>query len=177
MNNISNCMTGNWTKQEDKILTELVKKFGVSNWNKVSEQFPGRISRQCRERWFKHLDPSVNKSKWTLEEDLKIVRLFCQYGNSWSSIAKEIDGRTNDAIKNRFNSNLSKKLHEPPFCNILDEFMKKEDKKTGNGSDRASAAEDQEVATRPDCKKNGETEVDLLPPATAPESEPLSPVH
>ena len=37
MNNISNCMTGNWTKQEDKILTELVKKFGVSNWNKVSE--------------------------------------------------------------------------------------------------------------------------------------------
>ena len=70
-------MTGNWTKQEDKILTELVKKFGVSNWNKVSEQFPGRISRQCRERWFKHLDPSVNKSKWTLEEDLKIVRLFC----------------------------------------------------------------------------------------------------
>ena len=89
-----------------------MKKFGVSNWNKVSEQFPGRISRQCRERWFKHLDPCVSKSKWTLEEDLKIVRLFCMYGNSWSSIAKEINGRTNDAIKNRFNSNLSKKLHE-----------------------------------------------------------------
>ena len=54
------------------------------------------------------------------------MRLFCQYGNSWSKIAKEVEGRTNDAIKNRFNSNLSKKLHDEPFSSILDEYVRKQ---------------------------------------------------
>ena len=76
------------------------------------------------------MDPSINKSKWSHEEDVKIVKLFCIHGNSWSNIAKEVDGRTNDAIKNRFNSNLSKKLHEEPFSNILDEFIRQKAEST-----------------------------------------------
>ena len=97
------------------------------------------------------------------------------YGNSWSSIAKEINGRTNDAIKNRFNSNLSKKLHEQPFCNILDEFVEKEDK--NNDHRDAPGSNEKNLSIRPDCKKNGEIHVELISPATAPESQPLSPVY
>ena len=88
----------------------------------MSKSLPGRIGKQCRERWHNHLDPNISKKKWTLEEDMNIVRLHLVHGNRWCDIAKEVNGRTDNAIKNRFNSNLSKRLHEDPFAGILDNF-------------------------------------------------------
>ena len=87
------------------------------------------------------MDPNISKAKWTLEEDLKIVRLFCLHGNSWSKIAKNVEGRTNDAIKNRFNSNLSKKLHDEPFSNILDEFVRKQAQPSSSSENSTHAEE------------------------------------
>ena len=122
LNNVSNCVTGTWTKEEDRILVKLVTENGPRNWTKVSKSLPGRIGKQCRERWHNHLDPNISKKKWTLEEDMNIVRLHLVHGNRWCDIAKEVNGRTDNAIKNRFNSNLSKRLHEDPFAGILDNF-------------------------------------------------------
>ena len=54
-----------------------------------------------------------------MEEDKLIVKLHLVLGNRWCDIAKQVDGRTDNAIKNRFNSNLSKRLNEPMFVHIL----------------------------------------------------------
>ena len=71
-NNSSVCISssnkGPWTEQEDKKLIELVEKFGAEKWAFISKYFPDRIGKQCRERWFNHLNPSVNKSSWSEEE-------------------------------------------------------------------------------------------------------------
>ena len=122
LNNVNNCVTGTWTKEEDRILMKLVGEHGPRNWTKVSKSLPGRIGKQCRERWHNHLDPNINKNKWTIDEDINIVQLHLVHGNRWCDIAKEVNGRTDNAIKNRFNSNLSKRLHEEPFASILDKY-------------------------------------------------------
>lgn len=121
LNNCSHFAKGTWTRQEDEILTRIVVAEGAKNWTHVAKSLPGRIGKQCRERWHNHLDPHITKRKWTVEEDMLIVRLHLVHGNRWCDIAKQVDGRTDNAIKNRFNSNLSKRLNEPMFVKILRE--------------------------------------------------------
>ena len=97
---------------------------GARNWTHVAKSLPGRIGKQCRERWHNHLDPNISKRKWTMEEDLLIVKLHLVHGNRWCDIAKQVDGRTDNAIKNRYNSNLRKRLNELEFMKLLKEEVK-----------------------------------------------------
>lgn len=60
---------GPWTKEEDEIVIRLVKEYGANNWSSISKFLPGRIGKQCRERWHNHLNPEINKDRWTEEED------------------------------------------------------------------------------------------------------------
>lgn len=64
---------GPWTKEEDEIVIKLVDKNGARNWSKIAESLPGRIGKQCRERWHNHLNPDIKKDRWTEEEDLAIM--------------------------------------------------------------------------------------------------------
>ena len=84
LNNIGNCILGTWKMKEDEILTRFVDQYGAQNWTKASEYLPGRIGKQCRERWFNHLDPTIKKDDWKLEEDIEIVRLHLSLGNKWA---------------------------------------------------------------------------------------------
>ena len=101
---------------------------------------PGRIGKQCRERWHNHLDPNISKRKWTMEEDLLIVKLHLVHGNRWCDIAKQVDGRTDNAIKNRYNSNLRKRLNELEFMKLL----KQAEELKGQDANNMHAGEERE---------------------------------
>ena len=105
-----NRVKGPWTKEEDMKLIELVKKFGPEKWSNISSYLPGRLGKQCRERWYNHLNPEVRKTGWSKEEEWMLFLLHRKYGNSWSIFSEKIPGRTDNTIKNHWNSIMKKNI-------------------------------------------------------------------
>ncbi|CAD8206524.1 unnamed protein product [Paramecium octaurelia] len=101
---------GPWQNNEDERLLEWVKNNGPNKWSLCAENITGRSGKQCRERWFNNLNPNVKKGGWTSDEDNEIFKGYLAYSSSWSKIAKNLSGRTENSVKNRFYSTVRKLL-------------------------------------------------------------------
>lgn len=91
-----------WTKEQDQKLLVLCSKKN-KNWPAIASSL-GRTSKQCRDRWMDHVDPSINRSEWTAQEDELIMKLKEEIGNAWCKMTDKIKGRSANMIRNRYRS-------------------------------------------------------------------------
>ncbi|KAJ9562495.1 hypothetical protein OSB04_007655 [Centaurea solstitialis] len=120
---------GQWNSQEDRLLVQLVKQHGDSKWSKIAEKLPGRIAKQCRDRWQNHLRPDITKDAWSEEEDRVLIAIHKEVGNKWSEIARRMPGRSENTIKNHWNATKrrqlsSRKRGKPKYQSLLQEYIR-----------------------------------------------------
>ncbi|KAE8651233.1 transcription factor MYB35 [Cucumis sativus] len=127
----SNVKRGLWTAEEDAKILAYVSNHGVGNWTLVPKKAGlNRCGKSCRLRWTNYLRPDLRHDSFTPQEEDLIIKLHQAIGSRWSVIAKQLPGRTDNDVKNYWNTKLRKKLLKmgidpithKPFSQILFDY-------------------------------------------------------
>ncbi|XWS51996.1 hypothetical protein CRYUN_Cryun11dG0029700 [Craigia yunnanensis] len=102
---------GPWTEEEDQKLIDYIQKHGHGKWRTLQKNAGlKRCGKSCRLRWTNYLRPDIKRGKFSIEEEETIIQLHSVLGNKWSAIAARLPGRTDNEIKNYWNTHIKKKL-------------------------------------------------------------------
>ncbi|XP_062120432.1 transcription factor MYB17-like [Humulus lupulus] len=101
---------GAWTPEEDQILVNYIKRHGHGTWRSLPKHAGLlRCGKSCRLRWTNYLRPGIKRGPFSQEEENTIIQLHAMFGNRWAVIASQLPGRTDNEIKNYWNTHLKKR--------------------------------------------------------------------
>ncbi|CAL9052973.1 unnamed protein product [Musa banksii] len=140
---------GSWSLEEDMRLIAYIEKHGHGNWRALPK-LAGllRCGKSCRLRWINYLRPDIKRGNFTKEEEDAIIELHRLLGNKWSKIASCLPGRTDNEIKNMWNTHLKKRLASRERKSLA--TQKPEDSQSSSSSSAASRS----------CSDHGESKSD-----------------
>ncbi|KAL1214615.1 Transcription factor MYB74 [Cardamine amara subsp. amara] len=102
---------GPWTPEEDQKLIDYINNHGYGNWRTLPKNAGlQRCGKSCRLRWTNYLRPDIKRGRFSFEEEETIIQLHSIMGNKWSAIAARLPGRTDNEIKNYWNTHIRKRL-------------------------------------------------------------------
>ncbi|KAH9619089.1 hypothetical protein KSS87_010722 [Heliosperma pusillum] len=165
---------GLWSPEEDEKLLRHITQYGHGCWSSVPK-LAGlqRCGKSCRLRWINYLRPDLKRGAFSQEEENLIVELHAVLGNKWSQIAAQLPGRTDNEIKNLWNSCLKKKLRQrgidPSTHKPLSEVDNEEEKpkssnsNNNNNNNNTATAAKKPATTSAANKAIGEPKSSMIP--------------
>ncbi|XP_076895879.1 uncharacterized protein LOC143548659 [Bidens hawaiensis] len=164
---------GAWSDEEDKLLTQYIQTHGEGQWRSMpSKAGLLRCGKSCRLRWMNYLRPGIKRGNFTAEEDDIIIQLHAVHGSRWSFIASELPGRTDNEIKNYWNSHLKQKLAHGDGENSPENKKPKKKKRTKKTEQKSIKVKVTKVQVT-EKEKEKEKEETIVQPASS-QSESLS---
>lgn len=155
---------GAWTNAEDQILRAAVSKYGLTQWARVSSLLPKKTAKQAKARWNEYLNPTINRTEWSLQDDEKLLNLAKLLPNQWRSIAS-VMGRTATHCLERYQKLLSDALQvkDEEEEGAIDTSL------TGPGIEALPALGNafESLPLRPDMEDMDEDEAEMLSEAKA----------